>query len=296
MRRRVIRVAAAVAVAFIGTAWFLTAPSPLSEAAIDGMTGDADRGALVFAAGGCGSCHTAPGAEDGTLILSGGQAFATEFGTFHAPNISSDPVHGIGAWTTIDVVNAVKRGVSPKGQHYYPAFPYGSYGRAETQDLVDLAAYLGTLPASDIPSLPHDIGFPFNIRRSVGGWKLLFWSDDWVIDGDLSDQQMRGRELAEGLAHCAECHTPRNALGGLDTARWMGGAPNPNGSGNIPDITPAALGWSEADIAEYLRSGFTPEFDTAGGEMAHVVKNMAQLPQADRDAIAAYIAALPDIK
>lgn len=288
--------AAAVIVAGIGTAWFLTAPSPLSDDVIAGMTGDPEKGALVFAAGGCASCHIAKGADDGSLVLSGGQTFETEFGTFYAPNISSDPVHGIGAWDTLDLVNAVKQGVSPEGQHYYPAFPYGSYTRASTQDIVDLAAYMQTLPASDIPSQDHELIFPFNIRRSVGGWKLLFFSDDWVVDGDLTEQQMRGRELAEGLAHCAECHTSRNAMGGLQTSRWMGGAPNPSGSGQIPNITPSALGWLEFDITEYLTSGFTPEFDTAGGEMAHVVKNMAQLPQEDREAIAAYIAMLPDVE
>lgn len=106
----------------------------------------------------------------------------------------------------------------------------------------------------------------------------------------------RGRYLVEALGHCAECHTPRNAFGGLDKANWMGGAPNPSGEGRIPNITPAALRWNAAEIAEYLKSGFTPEFDSAGGSMAAVIRNTSQLTDSDRAAIAAYLAALPSVE
>jgi mono/diheme cytochrome c family protein len=105
-----------------------------------------------------------------------------------------------------------------------------------------------------------------------------------------------GRYLAEALAHCGECHTPRNAMGGLDRSRWLAGAPNPSGEGRIPNITPAALDWSAADIAEYLKSGFTPEFDTAGGSMAAVVAGTSRLSDADRAAIAAYVKAVPPVE
>jgi mono/diheme cytochrome c family protein len=149
------------------------------------------------------------------------------------------------------------------------------------------------LPPSDVESLPHDIGFPFNIRRSIGGWKLLFLNDDWVLQGDLTAEETRGREIVEALAHCAECHTPRNALGGLDLSRWMAGAPNPSGAGNIPNITPAKLTWSNGEIVSYLTSGFTPDYDSVGGHMVHVVENMAKLPDSDRAAVAAYLKKLP---
>ncbi|NCO87460.1 MAG: cytochrome c, partial [Rhodobacterales bacterium] len=134
---------------------------------------------------------------------------------------------------------------------------------------------------------------PFNIRRAVGLWKVLFRSDAFVVTGALTPQQARGRYLAEALGHCGECHTPRNALGGLDRTRWLAGAPNPSGEGRIPDITPGRLQWTEAGIAEYLKSGFTPDFDTAGGEMAEVVRNTARLTDADRAAIAAYLKIVP---
>ncbi|WIV52137.1 cytochrome c [Marivivens sp. LCG002] len=286
----------ALALVGLGTAWVLTEPDPLPASSLDGLIGDPERGALVFAAGGCASCHAAPEADDQTAShLGGGRRFETQFGTFIAPNISSDPVHGIGNWSDLEIVNAVMRGVSPEGAHYYPAFPYSSYIRADVADIVDLAAYLRTLPAVTTPSLDHEVGFPFNIRRSLGGWKLLFLNEDWIVETELDAQEIRGRELVEGLAHCGECHTPRNILGGSKTSAWLGGAANPSGDGTIPNITSGKLDWSAEDIAIYLESGFTPSFDTAGGEMVHVVRNMAKLPQSDRNAIAAYLKAVPPV-
>lgn len=232
----------------------------------------------------------APGAEgEAELVLAGGQAFPSAFGTFIAPNISPDADHGIGGWTLQDLGNAIQRGVSPDGAHYYPALPYVAYSKMVPQDVADLYAYLMTLPASATPSQPHQIGFPFNIRRTLGLWKLMFASTDWVVTGPMTPEQERGRYISEALAHCGECHTPRNVLGGLETTRWLSGAPNPSGQGRIPDITPATLTWSEDEIVEYLTSGFTPDYDSVGGHMAHVVENMSKLPESDRRAVAAYL-------
>jgi mono/diheme cytochrome c family protein len=292
--RRAIRYLALLAVIGAGTGWVLTTPKPLAEADVAALTGDAERGEAVFWAAGCASCHMAPDAKgDAQLVLAGGMRFASDFGTFVAPNISPS-AEGIGGWSLGQFASAVQRGVSPEGAHYYPAFPYNAYNKATLQDMADLYAYMQTLPADATPSQPHEIGFPFNIRRSLGGWKLLFSSDEWVIGGDLTEAETRGRYLVEALAHCGECHTPRNALGGLDLSRWLAGAPNPDGKGRSPNITPAALNWSEAEIAAYLLSGFTPEFDSVGGHMVAVVENMARLPESDRLAIAAYLKKVPD--
>jgi mono/diheme cytochrome c family protein len=106
----------------------------------------------------------------------------------------------------------------------------------------------------------------------------------------------RGRYIVEALAHCAECHTPRSMLGGLDQGRWMAGAPSPDGQGRVPNITPAKLNWSAGEIYTYLTTGFTPDYDSVGGHMAHVVDNMAQLPEADVRAVVAYLKALPAIE
>ncbi|NDV00615.1 cytochrome c [Pseudoroseicyclus sp. CLL3-39] len=280
-----------------GAFWLLTLPNRLPAAEREGVTGDAEAGAYAFTAAGCANCHVAPDTVPGDApVLSGGQAFASPFGTFHAPNISPDPVAGIGGWTEREIAQAILRGVTPEGAHLYPAFPYGSYIRGDVQGAHDIAAYLLTLPPSAEPSLAHELTFPFNNRRGVGLWKRLFLSDDWVLQGDLDPQVERGRYLVEAMSHCGECHTPRNALGAPDTSRWLAGGPVPGGEGNFPNITPAALGWSEAQIAEYLSSGFTPEFDTAGGAMVEVIQSTSRLTDEDRLAIAAYLKAVPPVE
>jgi mono/diheme cytochrome c family protein len=277
-----------------GVAFFMTRPAPLDDGFGAGLSADAEAGALVFAAGGCASCHAAPGAEgDAQKVLSGGLAIASDFGTFHVPNISPDPAQGIGGWSLPEFARAVTQGVSPGGAHYYPAFPYTAYRHMVAQDIVNLHAYLMTLPASDVASKPHEVGFPFNIRRGLGAWKLLYDRADFAVQGDLGAEATRGRYLAEALVHCGECHTPRDALGGLKRDAWFAGAPNPSGKGRIPNITPAALDWSQSDLVAYFTSGLTPDYDSAGGNMAEVVRNLAQLPESDRAAIAAYLEAVP---
>ena len=277
--------------------WFVTLPKPLSESDVAGLTGDAVKGEAVFWAAGCASCHMADGAKDAEqLVLKGGQRFGSDFGTFIAPNISQDPEHGIGDWSLLDLANALKRGVGRKGEHLYPALPYAAYAKMELQDVADLYAYLKTLPADPTPSAAHELGFPFSLRQGIGVWKLLFLSEDWVIQGDLSPSATRGRYIAEALAHCGECHTPRNLIGGLKTGAWLSGAPIPGGKGKTPNITPAKLDWSPVDIVAYLTTGFTPDFDVVGGHMAHVVENLARLPDSDRQAVADYLALIPAVE
>lgn len=271
-------------------AWVLTEPRRADFEQINALTPNLERGAYIYTAGGCASCHA--GTDGNAEALTGGMAFETAFGTFYAPNISSNTEHGIGKWSALNLADAMLHGTSPAGEHYYPAFPYTSYAKTDPADVVSLHAYLMTLPASDVPSKAHDVGFPFNIRRTLGGWKLLFGSsaDDWVVtDPNMTPEDLQGRYLGEALAHCGECHTPRNALGGMDKSRFLGGTPNPSGKGMIPNITPGTLTWSVEDIAYYLESGFTPEFDSVGGHMAHVVDNFAKLDASDRMAVASYL-------
>lgn len=275
-----------------GLAAWLTRAETEDASRFADLTGDSEPGERVFIAAGCASCHHAPDSEE-KLVLAGGQRFATEFGSFVAPNISPHPEAGIGTWDVVDLASAVRQGTSPEGRHYYPAFPYGAYIRMTDQQIADLWAYMQTLPPDPTPSEAHDIDFPFNIRRSVGGWKLLFLDDDWIVNDVTSPELERGRELVEALAHCGECHTPRNALGGLRTDAWLAGAANPTGDGRIPALTPGELDWSAGDIAYYLETGFTPDFDSAGGHMVAIIENFAQLSAADRQAVAAYLKALP---
>ena len=285
-----------------GAAWFLTKPEPLPASHWEGL-GDADiaNGQQVFWAGGCTSCHAAAKSEgDAKLVLAGGLSLKSPFGTFHVPNISPDETAGIGSWTLAQFGDAMTRGVGKRGEHLYPSFPYGSYARMTAKDINDLWGFLKTLPKSTNVAPPHDLPFPYNIRLALGGWKLLFFTGTPRVSVDTSNPKIaRGQYLVEGPGHCGECHTPRNGLGGFETAQWLGGAPNPEGEGRIPNITPGSKSigaWSEGDIATYLETGFTPDFDSAGGSMVEVQQNMAKLPASDREAIAAYLKAVPAVE
>ncbi len=295
MRRVLAGLVAGVAVLAAG-GFALTAP-PAPDPALVLPQGDAAAGALVFAAAGCAACHSAPGSDAAEPpVLAGGTAFATAFGTFYAPNISTHPDAGIGGWTGAEVLHAIRAGVSPGRSYYYPVFPSHAYALMTDGDAADLLAYLRTLPADATPSRPHDVSFPFSIRRSLAVWRWLNGPPRWTGPDGPGPEVLRGRYLAEALGHCAECHTPRGALGHLDRDRWMAGAPAPSGDGRVPNLTPAALAWSQEEVTRYLESGFTPEFDVAGGEMVAVIANLAKLPEADRAALAAYLAALPPVK
>ena len=280
--------------------WVLSAPVKLDATALAQLgPGDATKGKRIFYAGGCTSCHAKPGSQgDARLQLVGGLQLKTPFGTFVPPNISQDPKDGIGAWSVEDLANAMLKGVSPSGEHFYPAFPYASYARMKPSDVADLYAFLKTLPAVAGKAPGNSLAFPFNVRRGIGLWKRLYLSDQPVValaDG-APDPVASGRYLVEGPGHCGECHTPRNFAGGTKKGEWLAGAVAAEGSGIVPNITSGKGGladWSEADIANYLETGFTPNFDSVGGAMVDVQRNMAELTAGDRAAIAAYLKAVP---
>lgn len=291
---------AAIALAVLGGGafWLLTRPAALPEATLAALRAhpaNAARGEAVYWAAGCAACHTPPdmasdAPTEARLVLTGGRAFVTPFGTFHAPNVSMHPDAGIGGWTLDQFATAVLLGVSPEGAHYYPAFPYTTYAHATPGDIADLWAFWQTLPADPTPSQAHGVGFPFNLRRGLGLWKMLNFDTEFASPVPADAEAARGHYLVEALGHCAECHTPRDALGGLDRSQWLTGAPNLVGEGRIPALPPQK--WTAFDIAAYLESGFTPEFDSVGGEMAGVVANTSRIAAADRAAIAAYLVAL----
>ncbi|MBZ8133122.1 cytochrome c [Afifella sp. IM 167] len=295
------KLAAAVVVLAVlaaATFWFLTAPRPLEAAALPAHEADLENGERMFIVGGCANCHAAPKAKgEERLKLGGGLELATDFGTFRVPNISPDEATGIGGWSDIDFVNAMKRGLAPDGSYLYPAFPYISYTRMHVEDMLDLKAYLDTLPAVSQEVAGHDLSFPFNVRRGMGLWNRLNLTHKPVVEVAESDAKLvLGRYLVEGPGHCGECHTPRDAIGGMQRSEWLAGAPNPEGKGKIPNITPSEEGlgaWSEADIAYFFESGFTPDFDSVGGSMVAVQEELAKLQPGDREAIAAYLKAVP---
>jgi mono/diheme cytochrome c family protein len=285
---------AAVLFAFLSI-WLMTTPHLPFAAGDPRLTpGDAERGRMVFAAGGCASCHASPGQPD-RFRLGGDMALASPYGTFRVPNISPDPEAGIGSWSVADLANALIAGVSPSGQHYYPAFPYASYTGMTLDDVRDLYAFLHTLQPEPHRAKPHDIALFFRIRRFVGFWKLLFFHEgksEGVPNGDPVHD--RGVYLVETLGHCAECHSTRNVFGAIEPRSRFGGGPSQDGVGFFPNITPERIGaWSEQDIIGMLKTGKTPDHGYVGWSMADVVENTAELPEADRVAIARYLKSLP---
>jgi mono/diheme cytochrome c family protein len=295
-RRIVLAVVLAGAAAFGVYGWLTATPSALVLVTEAAYTPDLANGQTTFNAGGCSSCHAVPGQPD-RLKLGGGLALASPFGTFYVPNISPDPTDGIGRWSEAQFVTAVTKGVSPSGTHYFPAFPYTTYAHARVSDIRDLFAYLKTLAPVPGRVRDHDVPFPFNIRRNIGIWKWLFMDGrPFMPDTARPAQWNRGDYLVNGLGHCAECHSPRNFLGGIVAAQRFAGGPDPDGKGWVPNITQKGISdWNEKDIAYFLESGQTPDGDSAGGSMVSVIRNISQLSEADRNAIATYIKSLPPV-
>ncbi|WP_164156048.1 cytochrome c, partial [Sandarakinorhabdus rubra] len=275
-----------------------TAPQRLDATEVAQGPGDPARGARLFHAGGCASCHAAKGAKGADrLKLGGGALLVTPFGSFQPPNISPGPA-GIGGWSLAEFDNAMRRGVAPDGRHYYPAFPYTSYARMRGSDVADLFAFLNSLPAVAGNPPPGTVPFPFSIRRGIGLWKWLYLDPTPVVALPANAPAMvrEGQYLVEGPGHCGECHTPRGSLGGPDRARWLAGAIDAEGKGKVPNITPGKLTWNAGEIADYLKTGFTPDYDSVGGTMVEVQANMAELSDADRAAIGAYLKAVPAVR
>ena len=302
MRRALLALLAVIAAGAI-VFYLLTVPVTVPASALPDHAPDLANGKYMFTAGGCAECHAAPLKKCDDLKIKdedeliGGRCLRTPFGVFHVPNISPDKETGIGNWTTVAFVNAMKRGIAPGGVHLYPAFPYTSYQRMAYEDLIDLKAYLDTLPAVNNKVPAHELRFPYNIRRGLGLFQRLYVDGKTLApDPKVSAELNRGAYLVLGPGHCTECHSPRNAFGGIIASEAFAGARNPEGKGTVPNITPSGDGigeWSEEDIAYLLETGNTPDFDVIGETMAAVQENMAKLTPEDRTAIAAYIKSLP---
>jgi mono/diheme cytochrome c family protein len=285
--------------------WILTLPETVPAVALPQYVPNLDNGKTMFNIGGCSSCHAVPNDDPDKvdrLRLGGGLSLKSPFGTFYAPNISPDPKDGIGAWSEANFVTALWKGTSEHGRNLFPALPYTSYQHMRLDDVRDLFAYLKTLPAVPGKSRPHDLGFPFNRRELLGVWKLLFLhGGPFEPDPAKSAQWNRGAYLVNGPGHCAECHSPRNFLGGIVESQRFAGGPAPDGKGWVPNITPFGLRengkpWTEKDIASFLGDGMMPDGDYAGGPMADVINNTSLLGADDRAAMANYIAALPPVE
>ena len=296
MIRKLFVLAVVLAVVAAAALWFLTAPKTIAQSALRPHTPDLVNGKTMFHIGGCASCHAVPKQEDQTR-LGGGLGLRSPFGTFYVPNISPDEGDGIGKWSEVQFVTAMTKGTSPSGQHLFPSFPYTSYHLMRLEDQRDLFAYLRTLPAVQGRTPDHDVPFPFNVRRAVGLWKLLFLSEaQFKPDPSQSAEWNRGAYLVNGPGHCAECHSPRNFLGAIVEGKRFSGGPSPDGQGGVPNITQAKPGkWTVDDFAFMLEDAQTPDSGPVGGAMVDVVRNTAQLSKEDRAAMGVYLKSLAPI-
>ena len=287
--------AAVVALAGV-VAYYVTEPKPLLTIGPAFRAPDISKGEYLFNAGGCSNCHATVGQKD-RLRLGGGHSLKSPFGAFLVPNISSDPAAGIGSWSELQFVNAMLRGVGRDGEHLFPSFPYTSYQRMTIVDVQDLYTFLKTVPRDSRVSEEHLVSFPFNIRRAVGLWKLLYFDGGSIAPPNANEPASeRGAYLVEGPGHCAECHSPRSWLGAIVPDRRFAGGQEPGGKSWVPNITQHRDGlseWTTKDFEFFLQTGFTPEGAAVGSAMAEVIRGTSRLTVADRSAMARYLKSLP---
>jgi len=252
-----------------------------------------ERGHYLTLAGDCAACHTLPGSG---LDFAGGRPIETPFGVILAPNITPDRATGIGAWTNDEFVDALTKGVGRNGIHLYPAMPYTYYTKLTRDDALAIRAYLNTVPAVHNPVKANQLPFPFDIRASMIAWnKLFFTPGTFRPNPNKSAEWNRGAYLAEGLAHCGMCHTPKNFLGGDKTSESFRGyvlqgwfAPN------ITNNSRRGLGgWSVDDIASYLKTGHNGTSAATGLMSEMVTLSTSHMTDADLKAIATYLKGQP---
>jgi mono/diheme cytochrome c family protein len=290
MRRWWVWLLLVIVVAGIGVAAYMLKPArgPARDLT---LTADAQRGAYIIRVAGCVSCHTDK--KNGGVELAGGPPLDTPFGSFVPPNITSHPDAGIGGWTIEQFSAALSDGEGPQG-HLYPAFPFDAYTLMSDQDVVDLFAALKQVPPVATPAPAHSVGFPFNIRLAMAGWKNLFFKPRrFEPDPAHGEIWNRGAYLANGPGHCITCHSPRNVFGAIEAGREFTGSAAGGPGGKTPAITAAALtekGYDKAALIEVLSTGFTPDFDVLGGPMLEEIEDSTSHWTAeDLEAVAVYL-------
>lgn len=275
----------------------------LAYVTIANADSELERGRRIFhATGGC-SCHTNyPDEGEDAPWLAGGRPLETPFGVYYSTNITPDPETGLGRWNDTDFIRAMREGLSPEGQHYFPIFPYTAFSGISDRDLVDLKAYLDSLPPIKRANRNPDAAFPFSWRAPIAGWKWLNFEPGRIEkDPDRSTIWNRGNYLVRAMAHCGECHTPRTPTGGLDLSMWLAGSLDGPEGELAPNITPhraTGIGdWSIPDLVWYLEMGIKPDGDDTQGLMSEVIEHgYTNLPASDLEAIASYLKSIPPIE
>src|SRR5580698_2144412 len=251
------------------------------------------KGEALSAVGHCAACHTQPGGQQ----FAGGYRINTPFGAIFGTNITPDPKTGIGVWSLEAFTRAMREGVARDGSHLMPAFPYYAFTKLSDDDVKGLYAYLMTRPAVNSTVPTNTLPFPLNIRALQEGWKFLFFrSARYQADQSKSDEWNRGAYLAEAVADCSGCHTPRNFLGAEETH-------NPYAGYEIdgwiaPALTaanPSPVPWTEKELFQYLRTGASPLHGATAATMTEVIRDSLAhpiVPDSDVHAIAVYFADL----
>jgi mono/diheme cytochrome c family protein len=253
----------------------------------------AARGAYLTAAAGCLSCHT--DSENDGAAFAGGHKLETPFGNFYTPNITPDTTTGIGDWSQDDFIAALREGISPAGEHYYPAFPYASYAGITDQDARDIYAHLRSLSPVIKANQPHELKWYVPGRWAMRVWNWLFSPWDYPVPPQTADAALtRGAYLVRHLGHCGECHTPRNLFGALKLNHELQGNPKDSTGRSAPNISPDKStdigGWSEDELLFFLEMGMFPDGDFVGSSMTAVIdENTSQLTPEDRQAIVSYL-------
>ncbi|MEZ2295620.1 molybdopterin cofactor-binding domain-containing protein [Variovorax sp. RCC_210] len=247
-----------------------------------------ERGRVLAAAGDCAVCHTAPG---GTANA-GGRAMDTPFGTLYTTNLTPDADTGLGRWSFSAFQRAMREGVSRDGHYLYPAFPYTAFARTSDDDLQALYAYFMSMPAVRAETPASQLKFPFSIRPLMAGWNALFHDPTPMQPvATQSAEWNRGAYLVNGLGHCGACHTPRNALGAEQggSAFLSGAMVDGWEAPALTQLSKSAVPWDADELYRYLRNGHTQRHGIAGGPMAEVVRELAQVPDEDVRAMATYL-------
>jgi len=248
-----------------------------------------ERGRVLAALGDCAVCHTAPGSAPNA----GGRAMQTPFGTLYTTNLTPDADTGLGRWSFSAFQRAMREGVSRDGHHLYPAFPYTAFAKTSDDDLQALYAYFMSMPAVRAETPKAELKFPFSMRPLMAGWNALFHDPAPLQPvATQSAEWNRGAYLVNGLGHCGACHTPRNALGAEQggSAFLSGAMVDGWEAPALTQLSKSAVPWDADALYRYLRNGHSPRHGIAGGPMAEVVRELAQVPDADVRAMATYLA------
>ena len=260
-----------------------------------------NEGEYIFRMARCGDCHTDK--KNNGKYLAGGRELKTPFGVFYSTNISPDPETGIGSWSEQDFFNALRKGISPKGMHYYPVFPYTSFSGLKDEDIKKMWSYLKKQTPVNQADRKHDLPFLFSFRFPLTLWKYIFFTEGPFKEDPSRDSRWnRGAYLVRSVSHCAECHSPRNFLGALNESKFLSG--NKEGAeidSFSPNITPHKANgigsWSESDLGSFLKTGMLPDGDFAGDLMADVIDDsLKNMKDSDLSAMISYLNTLSPLE